>query len=248
MNPTCFGRARSLRRLSLPFFILGALALPPGLARAAVSPFVYGGASATYNEKDDTDLLLDPITIKDHRGSWEAGLGARFFSRQSLDAGGRPRWEIRPRLGWGGGNLAGVVVSVDRSNERRNRYSFTSAEEFRWRSWQASATFLVRPLPRIGLYAGPGLQSVVFRATRTWTGTIPQFCSDCGDGKDKITVRYGLLEVGAHVDPFSLPVSFETYWIPKRVDLSTTRRGQAEYKANFPKLTESFGGRLVVSY
>lgn len=216
-------------------------------AGAATRPFLYAGGQSLATEKDDTDRLLNPITIKHNRGTWEAGGGLRFYSRLKLHENGQPRWEIRPRIGWSSGDLAGTSVDVEHTGGQ-NPYAYHYSEDFTWRSWQLGAQFLVNVRPSIGFLAGPSLQSVGFTARRKWSGDVPQFCSSCGDGKDKLNVRYGLLEVGAHVMPFTVPVALETYWIPKRFELSTTRRGQADYKANFAALAQSFGGRLTYEF
>ncbi|MBK8229381.1 MAG: hypothetical protein IPK72_02095 [Candidatus Eisenbacteria bacterium] len=228
-------------------FLAAVTGVTLGSARAAFRPFVYGGGQTLSTEKEDTDRLLNPITIDDRTGTWEAGFGARFYSKLNLHGNGQPKWEIRPRLGWSSGDLAGTTVTVKRE-DRRNPYEYTFREDFTWDSWQVGTQFLVNVRPGIGFLAGPVLQSVSFKAERDWEGSIPQFCSSCGDGRDKIGVRYGLLEVGAHLMPFPMPLAIETYWIPKRFELSTSRKGQGDYKANFATLANSFGGRVTYDF
>jgi len=225
-------------------------------AQARLHPFVFGGGQQTRTEKEDFDVLLDPITIRGDEAAWEAGFGLRFFSSKDIGhlplasgATGIPRWEVRPRIGFGGGDLEGTEVRVARQQQGGDiEYSFR--ERFETSSWHAAVSFLVNLHPTIGLFAGPSVQTVDFEAKRDWEGQIPLFCGSCGDGKDQTRLRYGLLEVGAQLRPTRWPIGAELYWIPKRFELSTNRRTTQDqtYGANFATLTRAFGGRIVVEF
>lgn len=225
---------------------LSSLCLLPSRASAAWRPFLYGSGQWSRTEKeidDDRDHLLIPYTVKDDSRSWELGGGIRLFSRNP-DPTSRVQWEVRPRFGIGGGDLAGNSLHVSDPDSART-YSF--AESFDYSFWSAGVSVQALLGRGFGLFAGPGLQSVKYEATRDWEGAIPRFCALCGSGKDQTTVRYGLLEVGLRMRPTPYPLTLETSWIPKRVQLSTTRRADpnSTYAAKFADLTQSFGARLL---
>lgn len=229
---------------------LAPFAVPP--AEAAVRPFVFGGGGAIAHEKEDLDEMLDPYTIRKESAGWEAGAGMRFFS--SFDGNGNsvksdPRWEIRLRLGFGGGNLPGTTLSGRRSvYPYQFSYDFVSRESYSFDTWSLGGNFLVNVLPRAGLFVGPSLQSVRIDAKRDWTG--PTDCPECGEAKDKLTERYGQIEVGGRWKPTDLPLSVEGYAIPERIRLSTTHILQSDNwtTANFPSFKRSYGARLVYEF
>lgn len=216
-------------------------------ASAAADPFFYVGGHTSTTEKiieDDRERLLEPYTVDGSSANWEVGGGVAI---RPAAVDGRARWEIRARYGLGGGDLDGNTLVQTDPDPNRN---FTIRESFDYKSWSAGVSFVRSLHPQIGLFVGPTLQSVEFEAKRDWSGAIPQYCYDCGSGKDRTTVRYGSLEVGARYRPTTLPIHVEGTFIPKRFDLSRSRRtGEGiTYRANFADLTRAVGLRLTYDF
>jgi hypothetical protein len=221
-------------------------------ARAMVKPLVFGGAAFTTHEKTDLDKRLDEYTIRKSVTGWEAGAGLDFFPTLGPDGSrltDRPRWQIRLRLGVGGGTLPGTTVSGRRSvYPYQYSYTFVSKETYSYSTWTLGGFFVADVVPTAGFYVGPTLQSVRTKAKRAWTG--PTECSECGNAKDKSTQRYGEIELGAYWKPTALPVRFEGYCVPARVTLSTTHILESDNwtTANFPVFKRSLGARLVYEF
>lgn len=229
-----------------------ALLLASADARGAVRFLAYAGGSATTHEKSDLNENLDPYTIRDDTGSWEFGGGVRLFTRTGPDGrplSGDPRWEVRGILGLGGGDFPGTTVQGRRSvYPYQYSYEFVSKESYSYTYWTLAGLFLVNVRHDVGVFIGPAVQSVTTKAKRKWTG--PSECSECGDARDESTERYGSLELGPRWKPAFLPVSLEAYWIPTRIELSTTHILQSDNwtTANFPSLTRTFGARVVYEF
>lgn len=222
---------------------------------AAVRPFVLAGGSATKAEKIDLDEMLDEYKIREQGGNWETGGGVRFIPGVPRPGGvspgragpaGESPIEIRLRFTLGGGRLPDARFSGQRSSGYSyppRRFLVSSRERFTYNYWALGGFFSALVYDRGGLYVGPVLQTVEYRADRAWTGETG--CQQCGPAKDKATIRYGAVEAGAHYTLRHLPLRLEGFWVPKRFELSTTHIVQSEnYKANFSALKGSVGGRV----
>jgi hypothetical protein len=178
--------------------------------------------------------------------------------------------EMRLRFTYGGGNLPDTRFRGRRFSGSIFSYpvrSFpvSSHETFTYRSWSVGGFFSARVFSTRGVaqgseaplgsainfltngsfggFVGPVLQSVKYEANRSWEGETD--CTLCGPGKDKSTSRYGALEVGAHYTLRQIPLRLEGFWVPRRVNLSTTHIIESEnYKANFASLKASTGARV----
>ncbi len=231
------------------------LATLASAADAAIRPFVLAGATAIRTEKTDLDEMLDEYTIQEDSKGWEVGGGLRLVSATGesggADHGGVPSWgeraiEMRLRLTVNGGSLPDVNFSGQRSSGFSyppRSFSVTSRETFDYISWALGGFFSARVYRGAGFYLGPVVQSVSYEADRSWTG--PTDCTQCGPGGDKATDRYGAFEAGLHYTLRRLPLRLEGWWIPKRVNLSTTHIVRSDnYQANFAAFKESMGGRV----
>lgn len=201
------------------------------------------------HEKTDLNEWLDEYTIRKHSESWQAGGGVRFFDAGGRRSGRGPAFEIRTRLGLGGGNLPGTTLAGRVSAWPSSySYEFVSKESYSFNEWNFTALFQANVFPTAGFFLGPGLQSFTINADRDWTG--PDGCSTCGDATDKTTERYGQLELGARWRPGKWPLSLEGYGVPFRVPLSTTHILQSENwtTANFPSFKRTLGARLVYEF
>jgi hypothetical protein len=228
------------------------LLAPATRSEGAIRPFVLAGGSALKAEKTDLNEWLDKYTVRQSGGSWEAGGGLRLVpgvsesSRADQGANGpaaRSPIEIRLRLTLGGGGLPGAQFVGERVDYSfRHRFPVSSRERFTYRSWALGAFFSTRVYDSLGFFLGPVLQTVNFEADRSWSGRTD--CPQCGPAKDKATSRYGAMEAGLHYTLHQYPLRFEGYWVPKRVDLTTTHILQSEnYEANFATFKSSFGAR-----
>lgn len=223
-----------------------------GTARAEISPYLFMGGQALSAVTTLQDEWLDDYTERDSRPGWEGGAGLRIH--RSLDtpsavvAPGIPKWEFRVRLGYGGGSLEDATYSGFVSDfESGERLPFTSDESYEYTNWTVGASFMANVHPRFGFFVGPTVQIAKYKGDRKWTG--PENVSSGGDAKDESTVRYGLLEVGAHVRALSLPVVLETYWVPKRFELSTTHILQSDnWQGNFASFEQSVGMRVSYEF
>ncbi len=234
--------------------ILCAVALT-STAEAAIRPFVLAGGSAIRAEKTDLDEMLDEYTIRERGRGWEAGGGLRFLpgasgssaaDRRSAALAGESPIEMRLRFTLGGGNLPDTRFSGPRSSGFSyppRSFLVSSRERFTYSSWALGGFFSARVYDRVGFYVGPVLQTVEYKADRAWTG--PTDCTQCGPAKDKATSRYGALEAGAHYTLRQFPLRLEGFWVPKRVNLTTTHIVRSEnYKANFASFKGSLGARV----
>jgi hypothetical protein len=223
-------------------------------AEAVIRPFVLAGGSTTRAEKTDLDEMLDTYTIREAGRSWETGGGLRFIPGKSGPGAsdtnrrylvGEDPIEIRLRFTLGGGGLSGTQFNGTRPDRSFRRFfPVSSRERFVYRSWALGVLFSARVYDSLGFFLGPVLQTVKYEADRTWVGWTD--CANCGPAKDKATSRYGALEAGAHYTLHQLPLRLEGFWVPRRVNLTTTHIVQSEnYKANFASLKGSFGARVV---
>jgi hypothetical protein len=244
----------SPRWLSVTVF-LGAVALA-STAEAAVRPFVLAGGSAIRAEKTDLDEWLDEYTIRERGKDWEAGGGLRFIpgtskssaaNRAGAASAGESPIEMRLRFTLGGGGLPDTRFSGQRSfgfSYPPRSFLVSSRETFSYSSWAIGGFFSARLYHRAGFYVGPILQTVNYKADRAWTG--PTECTQCGPATDKATSRYGAVEAGAHYTLHQFPLRLEGFWIPKRVNLTTTHKlKSANYQANFASFKGSLGARLA---
>jgi hypothetical protein len=233
---------------ALPVFALVLSGVLVERADAVIRPFVVGGGLGTRAEKNDLDEMLDPYTIRESTGSWEAGGGVRFFSRTVRDGGEGERIGVRLRFTLGGGSLPGVRFSGWRSDySYRSRYPVSYHETFRYDTWSLGTFFSARVLQRGGFYLGPALQTVKFEARRSWAGITD--CYLCGPGTDRATVRYGVIEGGVHYRPLAQPLRLEAFWVPARAELSTTQIVRSpNYSANFSSFKHSIGARLSYEF
>jgi hypothetical protein len=225
-------------------------------AEAAIRPFVLAGGSAIRAEKTDLDEMLDKYKIRESGRGWEAGGGLRLVpgasgssaaDRSSTVSAGESPIEMRLRFTLGGGGLPDARFSGRRFSGSIFSYpvrsfAVTSRERFTYSSWALGGFFSARVYQRVGFYLGPVLQTVKYQADRAWTGSTD--CTQCGPAKDKATSRYGALEVGAHYTLHQFPLRLEGFWVPRRVNLTTTHIVQSEnYQANFASFKGSFGAR-----
>jgi len=237
-----------IRILALQACTVLALAAAPELAHARLHPFVVVGGQASKAEKDDVDKLLDPITIHQSSGSWEAGGGLQFNTGHNAATNADGPVDIGLRLTYGRGTLPDESFSGTRSDfSYHHSYEVSYTESFHYTGWTAGALFSYRVLPHGGFYLGPVLQTANFKAERSWEG--PTDCFECGPASDKSMTRYGQLELGANAIPFNVPLRIEGYWIPWRRELSTTHIVQSDiYTANFSALKNALGMRLAYQF
>ncbi len=255
-------QARPTSVRSLLFSGLGVAAAVSGLfitsdsASAEVGFSLFGSGSSVQNVRSDTDELLLPIEVKDWKGSWHAGVGARLSSSTAGRVGGEPRWETRLRLGYGQGSMEDVRVDFTNTSSQTPPYSWKLVESFEYTSVSLNATVLARLHERIGVFIGPGIERVSFTGdfNRAWTGAIPDYCvgtTYCGDrvADAEGTGIYGSLELGVAI-PTGTPLSaIELFYVPRRVQMSVTQTvDEDQYKANFADLDASYGIRLTYDF
>ena len=244
-------RALALAFASLMAAAIASLSLPT--ANAEVNPFLSVGGTTVQTIRDEQDLFFNPVEVEKWRTGWEVGVG---ISAVPSDAGvasfRHPQWEARVRLHRVGGELESVITDFART--QAPFYSMHGAETFEHSGWALSPAALVRLHPRLGLYAAPSIQRLRFEGheIQDWEGDIPDFFPvEDSEGTAKGTVIYGAIEVGARVNPIpTLPAAgFELYWIPKRVQMSSTQESNdSGYVANFAKLHSSVGARITYDF
>ena len=206
---------RTLRFTSIVLLLAAAAAFPA--QGALLRPFLYGGVQRITWEKEEYNALLDLVTYRDGSNSWEAGGGLRILARKGGDA-------ISPlsfcaRFGIGHGNLPGETIS-GRRFDGRSSFSYTSKESYDYSWWSFSPALMIEVRPELSFSIGPAVQRVKFNAVRDWTG--PSGFYETGNAKDEARVYYGLLDLGARVQPLSIPVFAEADWAPFRARLSTS--------------------------
>ena len=233
-----------------------ALALSCGLtefAEAKVYPFAYLGGATIKTVREDRDELLNVNEIKSWRQGWSAGGGLRLLAAQEgAIADERPRWEIRVKLEASGGELEDIRVEFTR--DRPPVYDVLTVDTFDYSGWAVGGMALARVLPQVGFFAGPSIQRIKLTGSRnrTWEGTVPDFCgSTCGDfkGDAEATVIYGTFEVGTRLETDRTPAALEIFWIPKRIQMSSTQTvDNGGYRAVFAELSSSVGVRLTYDF
>jgi hypothetical protein len=253
-------RGRGARRRARSWaFALACLAgaaiadLSPMEANAEVNPFLSVGGASVQTIREEQDFFFNPVEVEKWRTGWEVGLG---ISAIPSDAGvpsfSHPQWEARVRLSRVGGELESVVTDFART--QAPFYSMHGVETFEYSGWTLSPAALVRVHPKLGVFAAPSIQRLKFEGheVQDWEGDIPDFFpAEDSEGSAKGTVIYGAIEVGARVNPIpALPAAgLEIYWMPKRVQMSSTQESNdTGYVANFAKLHSSVGARLTYDF
>lgn len=223
-----------------------------GTADAKVRPFVYGGGSSMHTIREEEDELLLPVERKSWLESWEAGAGLHVFSETpAAPRWLRPVWEVRVRGGFMSGGLDDVHVEVHR--DRAPFYDAVIDEKYDYSGLQFGAVAVARFHEMLGIYLGPSLQRIKLRGelSEDWSGDIPEFCTTCVDREDDSegTVLYGLIEVGARLTPLAFPAALEAFWIPHRVQMSSTiRPGSEGWIGDFAELNASVGARITYDF
>jgi len=225
----------------------------PRIAQAEVNPFVSVGGARVQTIRDELDFFFNPIEVENWRTGWEVGVGVSAIpSDAGMASLRRPQWEARIRLSRVGGELEPVITDIVRT--QAPFFSMHGVETFEYSGWTLSPAALVRVHPRLGLYASPGIQRLRFEGhlVEDWEGDLPDFfTAEDREGTAKGTVIYGAIELGTRVNPIpSLPAAgLELYWIPKRVQMSSTQESNATgYVANFAKLHSSVGARVTYDF
>jgi hypothetical protein len=242
---------RTVRYLGLAALTLACA----GPGRAATDFFVFGGGSTVRTLRQEQDELLNNHERVNWEGSWEGGVGLRIFPGRNgsgLEIAGPPAWEVRLRGGPIRGDLKNTRVVFSRQSPPI--YTATSTEKFNYSGWGISATLVTRVFSWVGLFAGPGIQSIKLKGelNRVWEGEVPtEICPDCGSrtGKNDASVLYRVLEVGARLTPGPTPVGVELFWVPNRVRMSTTETvGADDYQPNFAELKGAWGLRFTYDF
>jgi hypothetical protein len=223
-------------------------------SRAEIRPFVFGGGLTTRLETEREDANLDPITVTDNAEPWEVGAGLRFAPRdRGESASARDlHWEFRLRYARGGSDLPGISYSVVHEG-RRNPYNYSVWETYEQSYWLAGAAVLVRPLPWLGIFGGPSVQSVRFEGELERAGILPdpRYFTLPSSGKDSRDIRYAVIDLGLQLMPRPHWPGIELFYSPKRFEMSNERRnklGADGWKAGFPALRRSLGVRLVFDF
>lgn len=235
------------RRLLLIGLILSPALVFTGASQAQIRPYLYMAGRALTSESTFQDEWLDDYTEWDRSPAWELGAGVRIPGGQRV-AEGVPEWEFRAGLGYGRGDLEGATYSGYISDWRtRDKYPFESSESYSFSNWTVRTSFLYNIRPQYGFSIGPAVEIARHYGSRDWNG--PDGYYRGGDAEDSRTVRYGIMEVGGHVRLLPWPLTFETYWVPRRVELSTKHIRKAEnWRANFASFRESMGVRLSYQF
>lgn len=221
-------------------------------ADARVRPFLYGGGSGVHTLREEQDALLNPVERKSWLESWEAGAGFHASSDKEVEPQWlRPSWEVRVRAGYMSGGLDDVHAEFQRDSAPF--YGRVADEKYDYSGVQLSATAVARLHDMFAVYVGPGLQRLKLRGelSEDWSGDIPEFCFDCLDREDKSegTVLYGVIEVGARLTPLAFPAAIEAFWIPHRVQMSSTiRPGPQGWIGDFAELNASVGARVTYDF
>ncbi len=127
-------------------------------------------------------------------------------------------------------------------------------ETFEYSGWALSPAAVVHLHPVLGLFVAPTIQRLQFEGheVQDWEGDIPDFFpAEDSEGTANGTLIYGSVEVGARLHPIpALPsAGVELYWVPKRVQMSSTQESNdSGYVANFAKLHSSAGVRLTYDF
>jgi len=234
------------------FMAMGAILWSAEEAEARIYPFAYLGGSTVKTVREEQDELLNTREIEKWRQGWSAGAGMRLLALQGDEMGAqRPRWEIRLKLAASGGEFEDVRVEFTR--DREPIYQAVTNDTFEYLGFSLGGTALARVHPLIGFFAGPSIQRIKLKGdrNRTWEGTIPDFCGSCGpfEGDAEATVIYGLFEVGARFETDRTPAAIEIFWIPKRVQMSSTQTVDSDgYRADFADLASSVGLRFTYDF
>lgn len=240
----------------LSFAILLTVNASPSVAE--IDYFAVAGGSTvqatrtTVVTDPERNLFQDEVEVVSWKENWSVGGGVRIYSAPGPERSlgpADPGWEIRFRLGFGGGNL-----QESREAKSTETYTVSGVETFDYTDWSLGGSFVTRILRGVRVFAGPTIQSVSFegKLDRSWEGEIPspQVCGDCGpkQGKSDSRVVYGLLEVGSRLTPLIEQIGLEIFWIPGRVKMSKEQRKDGDFTADFPELDSSWGARLTYDF
>jgi hypothetical protein len=226
-------------------FALISVVLAGTPAVASLHPFVSGGYQRVQWEKKERNALMDMVTLRDGANAWEARGGVSLSAPSRDDRpSGSSALSFLLSVGAGGGSLPGNSVVNGSRFDGRRAVTYSSTETYKYTWWSVGPALMIRLPERVSISIGPSLQSVIFKAKRTWDG--PSGFSESGPAEDKMTVRYGLLELGARVSPRSFPLFLEGSWTPFRASLSTSHELVSNNwtTANFSSFTNSLSVRL----
>ncbi|MEZ4649916.1 MAG: hypothetical protein R3E97_14225 [Candidatus Eisenbacteria bacterium] len=230
--------------------LLSATSVP---AEAVTKFFAYGSGASVQTERTDDDIL-NPQEIKEWEPGWQLGLGLRVHSASARTVADKPKWEARLRLGYMQGQLADIRYEFAR--DRAPIYDWNSLETTDVTGFTLGATVVSRLTSSVGVFVGPAIERIKLKADyrRTWNGTVPDYYNGTIYGGDREadaegTAIYGLLEVGARVEPAFSPVALEVFWVPRRVRMSTTQTVDDDgYKADFADLNAGVGLRATYDF
>lgn len=221
-------------------------------ASAEVNPFVSVGGATFQTIREEQDLFLNPVEVENWQEGWEFGVGISAVSPGNAPSFTSPQWEARIRLNRMGGELKTVVTDFART--QAPFYSLHAEETFEYSGWMLSPAAIVRLHSLFGIYAAPTIQRLEFKGheVQDWEGDIPIFFPvEDSEGTAKGTLIYGSIEVGTrfHLIPKLPSAGIELYWVPKRVQMSSTQESNdSGYVANFAKLHSSVGARLTYDF
>jgi hypothetical protein len=239
------------RRIASSVVAVASFLIATGAA-AEVNPFVSVGGATFQTIREEQDLFLNPLEVEHWQGGWEFGVGISAVSPGNAPSFSHPQWEARIRLNRMGGELKTVVTDFART--QAPFYSLHAEETFEYSGWMLSPAAIVRLHSLFGIYAAPTIQRLAFEGheVQDWEGDIPIFFPvEDSEGTAKGTLIYGSIEVGTrfHLIPKLPSAGIELYWVPKRVQMSSTQESNdSGYVANFAKLHSSVGARLTYDF